>query len=141
MKAIQQPHHGSVWPVRVYYEDTDTAGVVYYANYLKFCERARTEWLRAHGISQQALISTRRLAFVVARVEADYLRGAELDDALTVISSIAETGAASVVFRQEIRRTDDLLFAARIKIACVDWQKRRAMRIPDDLRHLFESKA
>ena len=141
MKAIQQPHNGSAWPVRVYYEDTDTAGVVYYANYLKFCERARTEWLRALGISQQDLISTRQIAFVVARVEADYLRGAELDDALTVISSIAETGAASVVFRQEIRRTDDLLFVARVKIACVDWQKRRAMRIPDDLRHLFESKA
>lgn len=141
MTAIEQPRPASVWPVRVYYEDTDAAGVVYYANYLKFCERARTEWLRAMGLNQKALIDTRRLAFVVARVEADYLRGAELDDALHVFSSVSEVGAASILFRQEIRRADSLLFVATVKIACVDWLKRRAVRIPDDLRHLFESKA
>ncbi|MBK9393966.1 MAG: tol-pal system-associated acyl-CoA thioesterase [Uliginosibacterium sp.] len=141
MTAIQQPRPASVWPVRVYYEDTDAAGVVYYANYLKFCERARTEWLRTLGIDQKNLIDTRQLAFVVARVEADYLRGAELDDALEVISSISALGAASILFHQEIRRTGSLLFTATVKIACVDGFKRRAVRIPDDLRHLFESKA
>lgn len=141
MNKIQQPGPQSVWPIRVYYEDTDAAGVVYYANYLKFCERARTEWLRTLGISQNKLIAASQLAFVVARVEADYLKGAELDDALVVISSITEMGAATIVFRQEVRRDDVLLFVATVKVACVDWQKRRAIRIPDELRNLFESKA
>lgn len=138
MNEIQQPCFHSVWPVRVYYEDTDAAGVVYYANYLKFCERARTEWLRTLGVSQNQLIANRRLAFVVARVEADYLKAAELDDELKVISSIAEMGAATIVFRQKVCRADVVLFVATVKIACVDSTQRRAIRIPDDLRNLFE---
>lgn len=141
MSKNQQPRRQVIWPVRVYYEDTDAAGVVYYANYLKFCERARTEWLRDLGIDQHKLIRDRKLAFVVAHVEADYLKGAELDDALTVISSVTEMGAATLSFRQEVRRDDALLFVATIKIACVDWENRRARRIPDDLRNLFESQA
>jgi len=141
MKEIQQLSLRSEWPVRVYYEDTDAAGVVYYANYLKFCERARTEWLRTLGVSQNRLIATHSLAFVVARVEADYLKPAELDDELMVISTISSVGAATIRFHQEVRRVETLLFVANIKIACVDWKQRCAVRIPDDLRTLFESQA
>ena len=83
-------------PVRVYYEDTDAGGVVYYANYLKFCERARTEWLRALGVSQQALIDEQGLAFVVRSVHADYLASARLDDALTIATRVAMLRRASL---------------------------------------------
>ncbi|WP_018604990.1 tol-pal system-associated acyl-CoA thioesterase [Uliginosibacterium gangwonense] len=141
MNEIQHLPLQSVWPVRVYYEDTDAGGVVYYANYLKFCERARTEWLRSLGISQHHLLTERSLAFVVAHFSADYLKSAELDDELAVISTIAGLGAATITFRQEVRRGGTLLFAATVKVACVDWAQRRAARIPDDLRPLFESKA
>ena len=141
MNGIQHLPPQSVWPVRVYYEDTDAAGVVYYANYLRFCERARTEWLRALGISQKNLITEKSVAFVVAHVEANYFKGAELDDELVVISSIATIGAASIVFRQEIFRQETRLFAASVKVACVDWKQRRAVRLPDDLRTLLESQA
>jgi len=140
MNEIQHQSCASIWPVRVYYEDTDAAGVVYYANYLKYCERARTERLRASGVSQQQLLSERSVAFVVARIEADYLKSAELDDELVVLSNIVVLGAATITFRQEVRRAAELLFVAKVKIACVDWQQRRAVRIPDDLRTLFESR-
>jgi acyl-CoA thioester hydrolase len=131
----------SVWPVRVYYEDTDAGGVVYYANYLRFCERARTERLRALGIDQRALNAEHGIVFVVRRVEADYLRGAELDDELRVISSISDMGAASLKFEQQILRGEDCLFTATITIACLDSRRWRATRIPDFLRTLFESEA
>ena len=129
------------WPVRVYYEDTDAAGVVYYANYLRFCERARTEWLRALDIQQKKLFSEQAIAFVVTHVDAKYLKGAELDDELVVLSSINSIGAASIAFEQEIRRAGSLLFSAKIKVACVDWKQHRAVRLPDDLRKLIESQA
>lgn len=142
MNEIQHLPHQSVWPVRVYYEDTDAAGVVYYANYLKFCERARTEWLRKLGVSQQRLLAEHNLGFVVAHFSADYLKPAELDDELVVTSSIPDVGAATITFRQEVHRSGTLLFAATVKVACVDWTQRRAARIPDALRSLFvESKA
>jgi len=131
----------SVWPVRVYYEDTDAGGVVYYANYLRFCERARTERLRALGVSQQELLTTQGIAFVVRRVEADYLKGAELDDELLVSTTVASLGAASLEFHQQILRGQERLFEARITIACVDMRRRRATRIPEALRNLFESEA
>lgn len=131
----------SVWPVRVYYEDTDAGGVVYYANYLRFCERARTERLRAQGLNQSELREQRGLVFVVAHVEADYLASAELDDELQVLSTITSVGAASLQFLQRVMRAEERLFEARITIACVDWNRHRATRIPDDLRRLFESEA
>ena len=131
----------SVWPVRVYYEDTDAGGVVYYANYLRFCERARTERLRALGVNQHELLATQGIAFVVRRVEADYLKGAELDDELLVSSTVTSLGAASLDFHQQILRGQERLFEARITIACVDMRRRRATRIPDALRTLLESEA
>ncbi|MDQ8022965.1 MAG: tol-pal system-associated acyl-CoA thioesterase [Moraxellaceae bacterium] len=123
--------------LRVYYEDTDAAGVVYYANYLRFCERARTEWLRALGFSQQAMFASDGLAFVVTRVEADYLRGAELDDWLRVASEVAASGRASLVFRQRVWRGDVLLFDSRVTVACVDMLSKRPRRLPASLAALL----
>lgn len=131
----------SVWPVRVYYEDTDAGGVVYYANYLRFCERARTERLRSLGIDQRALNAEHGIVFVVRRIEADYLRGAELDDALQVFSHIIDMGAASLKFDQKIMRGNEHLFSATITIACLDSHRWRATRIPEFLRTLLESEA
>lgn len=131
----------SVWPVRVYYEDTDAGGVVYYANYLRFCERARTEMLRAAGINQSDLRARHDIVFVVRRVEADYLRSAELDDNLHVSTRIFRMSAASIEFEQQILRGSQLLFTASVTIACIDTTRWRATRIPDFLRTLLESEA
>jgi acyl-CoA thioester hydrolase len=138
MTQVDQSLHQHRWPVRIYYEDTDAAGVVYYANYLRFCERARTEWLRAIGFQQQEMFTKQGLAFVVTRVEADYLRSAELDDALEVCSSIDRLARASVRFKQSVTRGNDALFVARVTVACVDWAKRRPVALPDTLHSLLE---
>ncbi|MFZ1641728.1 MAG: tol-pal system-associated acyl-CoA thioesterase [Candidatus Contendobacter sp.] len=124
-----------IWPVRVYYEDTDSGGVVYYANYLKFMERARTEWLRARGFEQDALLRDRRLLFAVRRLAVDYHRPARFNDRLEVVSQVAETGGASLTFAQTIRRagSTELLCGARVKVACIDAESFQACRMPQDL--------
>lgn len=108
------------WEVRVYYEDTDAGGIVYYANYLKFFERARTEWLRALGIAQQELLAEQDAMFVVKNVSADYHAPAKLDDALKLTLVIEKLGRASVIFRQEAWCGPTLLNTARVKVGCVD---------------------
>ncbi len=125
--------------VRVYYEDTDAAGVVYYANYLKFCERARTEWLRALGFEQQQLREERGLVFVVRTVEAEYLKSGVLDDALTVETYVAEMGRSKIVFAQTIMRGSERLFESRVGVVCVDWNKRKPASVPPDIRTLMAS--
>jgi len=124
-----------VWPIRVYYEDTDSGGVVYYANYLKFMERARTEWLRARGFEQDALLRDWRLLFAVRSLSVDYRRPARLDDRLEVISQMARVGAASLTFAQFIQRTDsaEALCEARVKVACIDAGSFQARRMPREL--------
>ncbi|HRW67703.1 MAG TPA: tol-pal system-associated acyl-CoA thioesterase [Candidatus Competibacter sp.] len=124
-----------VWPVRVYYEDTDSGGVVYYANYLKFMERARTEWLRARGFEQDALLRDRRVLFAVRTLSMDYHRPARFNDLLEVISQVAEVGGASLTFAQSIRRADstEVLCGARVKVACIDAENFRARRLPRQL--------
>ena len=124
-----------VWPVRVYYEDTDSGGVVYYANYLKFMERARTEWLRARGFEQDALLRDRRVLFAVRTLSMDYHRPARFNDLLEVVSRIAEVGGASLTFAQSIRRADstEVLCGARVKVACIDAENFRARRLPRQL--------
>lgn len=124
--------------LRVYYEDTDAAGVVYYANYLKFCERARTEWLRAVGFVQQELRQARGLVFVVRSLSADYLRSAELDDLLVVKSSVSLQGRTQLVFAQTVWRGDERLFAAQVGVVCVDWAKRKPTPLPADIRQALE---
>jgi acyl-CoA thioester hydrolase len=110
------------FPVRVYWEDTDAGGVVYYANYLRFLERARSEWLRVIGIDQAALLRDERLQFVVVEANIRYHRPALFDDALVVSVRIGELRGASVVFAQEIRRgtaDGELLISASIRAACL----------------------
>lgn len=125
-------------PVRVYYEDTDAAGVIYYANYLRYCERARTECLREIGFEQQALLARQRIAFVVRSVQADYLSPGLLDDALQVLSHLESLGGASLVFRQKIVRDDDPLFEGRFVIACVNLDKKRPAPLPTEVRKKLE---
>lgn len=125
-------------PVRVYYEDTDAAGVVYYANYLCYCERARTEWLRALGFEQQKMRLDLGLAFVVRSVQADYLSPGLLDDALEVVTRIDTLGGASIGFAQAIVRGGKTLFQGRFVIACVDLNKGRPAPLPADVRAQLE---
>jgi acyl-CoA thioester hydrolase len=120
------------WKVRVYYEDTDAGGIVYYANYLKFFERARTEWLRAIGVGQQALLEEHDAMFVVKNVSADYHAPAKLDDALELTLVIEKLGRASVVFRQQAWCGTTLLNTAHVKIGCVD-SALRPRAVPDDV--------
>lgn len=128
-----------MWPVRVYYEDTDAAGVVYYANYLKFCERGRAEWLREVGMDQIALRAERNLVFVVRSVQADYLRPAQMDDALQVVTHIGKVGGASLRFEQTVQRQGEVLLTAQVVVACVDWQKQCAVPLPPDVRQAVQS--
>lgn len=132
------PATAFVLPVRVYYEDTDAAGIVYYANYLRFCERARTEWLRAIGFEQQRLRAENGLVFVVKSVHAEYMSPALLDDALELRSVIDSLGRASIAFRQQVLRDGNCLFDARIVIACVDLARNRPVAMPADIRRRFE---
>jgi len=126
-------------PVRVYYEDTDAGGVVYYANYLKFCERARTDWLRAIGFEQHRLASEQNIVFVVRSVKADYRLPAVLDDLLEVVSTISRLGHASLVFDQKVLRDGQAIFDAQITIACIDRVAQRAIPIPPAVRAQFAS--
>jgi len=118
------------WPVRVYYEDTDTGGVVYYANYLKFMERARTEWLRSLGFEQDQLIRDAGIIFAVRAVEVDYLRPARFNDALEVTAAVVHHGGASITFQQEVRRGDQVLCRGKVKIASLDAQTLRPKPAP-----------
>lgn len=122
-----------VYPVRVYYEDTDAAGIVYYANYLKFAERARTEWLRAKGVGQRALSETEGVAFAVRRVSVEYLKPALLDDALEVRTRIVSIRGASLDGEQEISRGGDVLARLTLTLACVARSGRPA-RMPEVVR-------
>ncbi|MES2117363.1 MAG: tol-pal system-associated acyl-CoA thioesterase [Pseudomonadota bacterium] len=108
------------WNVRVYYEDTDAGGIVYYANYLKFYERARTEWLRAIDVNQHALLQEHDAMFVVKNVSADYHAPAKLDDVLKLTLRIEKMGRASILFEQQVWCGEQLLNTARVKVGCVD---------------------
>jgi len=127
--------------VRVYYEDTDAAGVVYYANYLKFMERARTEWLAAIGFPLAAFEAEHRVAFVVHRVEVDFILPARLNDTLAVTVEPVERGASRLVAMQEVRRGPVALTRARVALACVDIARFKPARIPKPLRQALEVSA
>jgi acyl-CoA thioester hydrolase len=118
------------WPVRVYYEDTDLGGVVYYANYLKFMERARTEWLRALGFEQTALARDHGAVFVVSSLAIDYLKPAAFNDELTVTVELEKLGAAQIMLKQRIARGTEALTSASVRIACVNTVTFRPVRIP-----------
>ncbi len=122
------------WPVRVYYEDTDTGGVVYYANYLRFFERARTEWLRRAGVSQQLMTEQENVMFVVKRTAIDYHAPAKLDDALEISVTVEKIGRASVNFSQEAWRVGgsgaELLCSGEIRVGCIATASLRPTGIP-----------
>lgn len=119
--------------VRVYYEDTDAGGIVYYANYLKFFERARTEWLRSLGIEQHELLE-QSVGFVVKRVEMDNIAAAKFNDLLSIHTEVVELKRASIVFKQHIINAGQKrLVSAQITVACVDLSQMRPRRIPDDI--------
>ena len=157
-----------IWPVRVYYEDTDAGGIVFYANYLKFFERARTEWLRSGGIDQSRLATSDNLMFVVMHTAVDYHSPAKLDNELKLSVVVERLGRASVEFVQQAWRVDVdegasaasavrtsvqrpgatvangttscLLATARIRVACVDQHTLRPRAIPDLVRNFAENR-
>lgn len=125
------------FPVRVYYEDTDAGGIVYYANYLKFFERARTEWLRALGIEQDSLLA-KNIAFVVSQVLMNNKKTAKFNDLLTVSSKISTLKKASMLFKQEIHNENgELICSAEITIACISHQELKARSIPADVSEVL----
>lgn len=131
-------HHGAHdspalnfrWPVRIYWEDTDAGGIVFYANYLKFFERARTEWLRARGIGQQPLREATGAIFVVLDTQLSYRRPARLDDTLEITVEPARAGGASLQFTQRAWRGEELLVEGTIRVACVDAATLQPRRLP-----------
>jgi len=124
---------GHRFAIRVYYEDTDSGGIVYHSNYLKFAERARTEWLRDLGVQQRQWREETGLGFAVTRCEIDFRRSARLDDVLDVATRVLEVGGASLVAEQVIRREAEEVARLRLVVACVDGHGRPA-RLPKNLR-------
>jgi acyl-CoA thioester hydrolase len=120
-------------PFRVYWEDTDAGGVVYYANYLKFMERCRTDWLRALGIDQNRLRAERQLQFAVVSVAVDFLLPAILNDEVLVTAELERLGGATIVFKQTIMRGDVQLIDANARVACLDSGTLKPRPIPKDL--------
>jgi acyl-CoA thioester hydrolase len=129
----------SRFALRVYYEDTDAGGVVYYANYLRFIERARTEIARTIGFDQSALARDQGIAFAVRSLEAEYLRPGYLDDALTIISTIDSVRSAQVTFNQRIARGDEILFTAMVRCVCVNIHRMKAAAMPQAIRDAFQA--
>lgn len=123
-----------IFPIRVYYEDTDSGGVVYYANYLKFMERARTEYLRSFGFEQDEIIATDSVLFAVRSLTLDYLKPARFNQVLNVSAQLAEIGKASLLFTQRVELAagdaSHILCSGQVKIACLDARTLRPTAIP-----------
>ncbi|OIR02448.1 acyl-CoA thioesterase YbgC [mine drainage metagenome] len=126
----QRNYHQFVWPVRVYYEDTDSGGVVYHSNYLNFMERARTEWLRALGFEQPVLKNELGVIFVVHSMTIGFKRPAYFNDMLDVKNRLVKIGHGSMEFSQIIVRENQLLLDATVKLACVDATSFKPQGIP-----------
>jgi len=122
-----------VFPVRVYYEDTDAAGIVYYANYLKFAERARTEVVRSAGISQDAMLRDHKIGFVVRNVNIEFLKPARLDDLLTIETLVDDITKASITMKQTIKKEQEVLVELTVRIAVVSSENGRVTRLPDEI--------
>ena len=124
-----------VIPVRVYYEDTDTAGVVYYANYLRYLERGRTEWMRTLGVEQLRLAEETGIVFAVRSLNIEYLKPARLDDQLAVLTELTLPGRAQVTLKQWIERGGETLVEATVRVACLDAKKMKPAALPADIRN------
>ena len=127
------------FPVRVYFENTDAGGVVYHSEYLKFLERARTEWLRHLGYDHQTLARDHRVIFVVSAAAIDFSKPARLDDTVAVSVRLESLGKVRCVFVQEIRRDDEVLVTARVTVACVTGENMKPVEIPEGLRKKMEA--
>ncbi len=124
-------------PIRVYVEDTDVGGIVYYANYLKYIERARTEMMRSLGYDKPALFGG--LMFVVHSLELKYLKPAVLDDEIIATAEMVKAGRSSFVLKQEVRRGQDVLVTGTVKAACLDWETKRPAAIPASMLDVLKS--
>ena len=123
-----------IWQIRVYYEDTDAGEVIFYANYLKFMERARTEWLRKIGFDHKILKEKYELLFAVKNLTIDYIKPGHLDDLLTVTSELLDSRKASLTFGQNIKNeNNELLSEAKVKVACINSKTLKASPMPDEL--------
>ena len=131
------------WPIRVYYEDTDVGGVVYYANYLRFLERGRTEWLRSKGFDMSTVAAEHQVHFVVQRAEVDFLQPARLDDTLVVTCALVRATHARLVLEQVVRKVDQsaaqLLARGKITLACITTDTWKPAPIPAALRNAVET--
>lgn len=131
---MQQSAHQ--WPIRIYYEDTDMQGIVYYANYLKYLERARTEFLREKGFEQGELIENQGVAFAVRAIQMDYLKPAQFNDQLIVTTEVLELKRASLIFYQTVIRSApkrEIINTATIKVACLDADSMKVKAIPTQM--------
>ncbi len=132
------PDKPFTWTIRVYYEDTDTCGIVYYANYLKFFERARTEWLRSVGFEQQEMAEERGLRFVISRLECEFKLPARLDDLIELDVRVTRLGSASMVFEQSATRDGAVLATARVRVGCIQSDTFAPAPLPPELRGAVE---
>ncbi len=128
-----------LWPVRVYYEDTDSGGVVYYANYLKFMERARTEWLRDLGFEQDAMLRDHGIIYAVRSVQLEYLRPARFNDRLAVSAEVVDYGGASITFAQEVHRDAEILCRGKVRIVSLDAASFRPRPAPEAVMTLLQN--
>ena len=130
-------HH---WPIRIYYEDTDSGGVVYHSNYLKFLERARTEWLRDFKIDQRALKDNLNLMFVVHEIDIKFTRPAVFNDEIEVQTKLEKLGSVKIELEQKIFRSSEILIESRVVVASVNSISMKPMRIPNEIKLLMENK-
>ena len=137
--AQQTPLFTFDFPLRVYFEDTDASGVVYHAHYVKFLERARTEWLRYLGFSSSELERKYKMSWVIAEIAVEFLKPARLDDSINISVAIENLGRVRCTFHQEIRRGEELLLKARVLVATVSAENFKPIEIPVDLRKKMES--
>ncbi len=135
--AADQPFH---WPIRVYYEDTDAGGVVFYANYLGFMERARTEWLRALGFEQPEMAAQDGVLFVVRAVNIEYLKPSRFNDSLQVTVEVVNVGGSRIRFLQQVLRGNEEIARAEVEVVCVSTDTFRPARIPDAMRMTIEKR-
>lgn len=138
MKFEPKPNAFAI-PVRVYYEDTDAGGVVYYANYLRFFERCRTEWMRFAGHDQSALAAEAGIGFVARKVSCEYLKPARLDDELSIGLEVEKLTRVRVIFRQHVRRGNEELVTGTVEIACVNMSSMTPAKIPEFLHSKLEA--
>ena len=127
------------WPIRIYYEDTDSGGVVYHSNYLKFMERARTEWLRDFEIDQKALKDNLNLMFVVHEIDIKFMRPAVFNDEIQVQTKLKKLGSVKIELEEKIFRSSELLIESQVVVASVNSISMKPMRIPNEIKLLMEN--